>query len=305
MLPLHAGQHSADGRAVEAACPDCPILIVVPAGRFLMGSSGLETVDQGADAGRISNERPLHEVTIKAPFELAVHEVTRGAFARFVSATGRDMAGCGQWEQTGWVMYDNLNWANPGFPQTETDPAVCVSLKDAEAYIAWLNAGTGENYRLPSEAEWEYAARAGATGQHSWQAEEEACGQANAPDEAAADEDGLPRRPGIIVACNDWFACTSPVGTFAANGFGLHDMLGNVWEWVADCYADSYDNAPDDGTARKDWDCTQRVLRGGSWKYPSRTARFDIRGPGQLGQHHDSDPSNHRSSDICTGSQHG
>lgn len=256
-------------------------LVEVPAGRFLMGSSGSETVDQGADARRVSNEGPVHEVLMGQPFRLGRHEVTRGEFAQFVAATGRDMAGCASWEDGGWVHYPELDWRNPGFPQADDHPVVCVSWLDAQAYIAWLGQRTGESWRLPSEAEWEYAARAGHAGQHHWADGASPCDYANGADFASAEADGLPRRPGIIFECDDGFAWTAPVGSFPANDFGLHDMLGNVWEWVADCYVPSYEGAPGDGSARTDGDCGSHVLRGGSWKYPARTVRFAIRGPGK------------------------
>jgi formylglycine-generating enzyme required for sulfatase activity len=263
------------------SCTDCPLLVTVPAGRFLMGSSGQETVAQGADAKRVGNEVPVHEVTLAKPFQLGRREVTRGEFAAFVAATGRDMAGCANWEGTGWVQHPELSWRNPGFAQADDHPVVCVSWLDAQAYLAWLRERTGRPFRLPTEAEWEYAARAGATGQQGWSEEADACRQANGADLAAAEADNLPRREGVIFACRDGFAYTAPVASFAANAFGVHDLLGNVWEWVADCYAGSYAGAPADGSARAADGCSLRILRGGSWKYPARTVRFAIRGPGK------------------------
>ncbi len=263
-------------------CSECPPLAAIPAGTFTMGSSGTETVDQGADAARVGNERPVHAVKIARGFQLAVNEVTRAEFGRFVAATGRDMAGCANWENGGWVVHPEFDWRHPGFEQADDEPVVCVSWLDASAYIAWLNARTGRSYRLPSEAEWEYAARAGHAGLHDWNDDQQACRHANGADLAAASAQQLPRREGIVFDCNDGFAYTAPVGRFAANAFGLHDMLGNAWEWVADCYAPDYHDAPADGSARTGGDCGQRVLRGGSWKYPARTVRFAIRGPGRV-----------------------
>jgi len=268
--------------ASSRGCAECPLLVDIPAGAFMMGSSGTETVDQGADAARVSNERPQHAVTIAAGFRLAPHEVTRAEFARFVTATGRDMAGCGNWENGGWVVHPEFDWRNPGFAQTDDDPVVCVSWVDASDYIGWLNARTGRTYRLPTEAEWEYAARAGHEGLHNWDDDRQACRYANGADQAAARAQQLPQREGIIFDCDDGFAHTSPVGRFAANAFGLHDMLGNAWEWVADCYAPGYEGTPVDGSALSSGECGQRVLRGGSWKYPARTVRFAIRGPGRV-----------------------
>jgi len=257
-----------------------PQLAQIPAGRFLMGSSGTETVDQGADARRVNNETPAHDVRFGAAFRMGRNEVTRGEFARFVAATGRKMSGCSNWENNGWVHHPELDWTNPGYEQTDDHPVVCVSWLDARAYIDWLNARTGMKYRLPSEAAWEYAARSGHAAQRDWSGDELACAYSNGADFAAARADGLPQRPGIVFPCDDGHPYTAPVGRFAPNAFGLHDMLGNVWEWTEDCYAPSHSGAPDDGSARKDGDCERHVMRGGSWKYPARTVRFAIRGPG-------------------------
>jgi formylglycine-generating enzyme required for sulfatase activity len=244
-----------------------------------MGSGGQETVNQGADAQRVSNESPVHKVAISAGFEMAAREVTRAEYATFVGATGRDTAGCGNWEQGGWVNYPERNWADPGFEQRHDHAVVCVSYDDAQAYVAWRSAHDGVQYRLPSEAEWEYAARAGASGQRNWADEKEACTYANGADLAAFRVQKLPDAPGIIFACDDGYAFTAPVGSFEANAFGLYDMLGSAWEWVEDCYVAGYDGAPADGMAHTDGPCEMRILRGGSWKYPARTVRFAIRGP--------------------------
>ena len=270
-----------DRSQATSDCDGCPAMAVVPGGMFVMGSSGSETVDQGADPRRVSNESPEHAVSIARSFRLGAREVTRGEFASFVAGTNRDMGGCANWENGGWVHHPEWSWLNPGFEQGDDEPVVCVSWDDAQAYIGWLNARTGRGYRLPTEAEWEYAARAGAGGQHGWSPESAACEHANGADKTAAAEQSLPARPGIIFDCEDEFAHTSPVGSFAPNAFGLSDMLGNAWEWTADCYVPGYDGAPADGSARTDGDCNTRILRGGSWKYPARTVRFAIRGPGR------------------------
>jgi len=146
-------------------------------------------------------------------------------------------------------------------------PVISVNWDDAQQYISWLSKQTGKDYRLLTEAEWEYAARAGATTAYSW------------GDEIKMD--------GKVMA--NCFACgsewdnkqTAPVGSFAPNAFGLDDMLGNVWEWVEDCYHDTYEGAPDDGSAWNAGDCNQRVVRGGSWGDPSQILRsaFRLRGP--------------------------
>ena len=152
---------------------------------------------------------------------------------------------------------------------------VCVNWEDAQAYVRWLSTETGERYRLPSEAEWEYAARAGTTTRRHWGNDpDEQCAYAN-----GADRTAKRRFDGWTVAdCTDRVLWTSPAGAFAANGFGLHDMLGNVWEWVEDCWHDDYDDAPRDGSAwTRGGDCSRRVLRGGSWGGGPASLRSGLR----------------------------
>jgi sulfatase modifying factor 1 len=158
---------------------------------------------------------------------------------------------------------------------------VCVSWADAQAYVRWLSRKTGKGYRLLSESEWEYAARAGTTTRRPWgDVAEAGCAHANIADATA-------RRivPGITLgtACDDGHAYTSPAGTYHANAFGLHDMLGNVWEWTADCWSESHVGAPADGSARMDGDCSYRVLRGGSWSNNSDGIRSAHRNGEALG----------------------
>ena len=202
-------------------CDFCPEMVVVPAGRFRMGCvSGATCFD---------DELPVREVRLRS-FALSKHEVVFAEYDRFAEARSRDRP-----NDEGWGRGDR--------------PAINVSWEDATAYADWLSAQTGEGYRLPSEAEWEYAARAGTTMRYAWgpfigrnQANCEGCGS---------------RWDGVR---------TAPAGSFAANAWGLHDMHGNVWEWVADCWHADYARAPVDGSA---WthggDCGRRVLRGGSW----------------------------------------
>jgi formylglycine-generating enzyme required for sulfatase activity len=150
-----------------------------------------------------------------------------------------------------------------------------VNWDDAKAYVAWMARKTGKTYRLLTEAEWEYAAR-GRTepGQYPryffGDDEKDLCRYGNGADHAA--KSSVPGAKDWPVApCNDGYAYTSPVGSFAANGFGLYDMLGNAWQWTEDCYHDSYNGAPSDGSAWTTGDCSRRVLRGGSWSsLPSR-----------------------------------
>ena len=157
------------------------------------------------------------------------------------------------------------SWRAPGYAQSADDPAVCISWNDARAYVAWLAVRTGENYRLLSEAEWEYAARAGSGAARFWGDDSAlACDFANVYDRTGKNEVGITWNPH---ACDDGAARTAPVGGYRANGFGLHDMLGNVWEWTADCWADDDAGASSEGGAGTHGPCSRRVVRGGSWYY--------------------------------------
>jgi formylglycine-generating enzyme required for sulfatase activity len=149
-------------------------------------------------------------------------------------------------------------------------PVINVSYELAITYTAWLSASSGKQYRLLSEAEWEYAARAGSDGPRVPDSDE-ICHYANVFDQSGKATFGF-NHPSF--ACDDGFAASAPVGSFEPNAFGLHDMLGNVWEWVEDCFSDTYDGAPTDGSAWHAGDCSLRVLRGGGWDNGPRTIRF-------------------------------
>ena len=258
-----------DGEAFRD-CPSCPELVAIPAGEFLMGSPASEE-------GRDNDEGPQRWVRVER-FALGRYEVTRGEYAAFAAATGRDGDRCGVLndEGTGWQWSDRASWRSPGFPQTAEDPAVCVSWDDARAYVRWLSGETGRRYRLPSESEWEYAARAGTSTSRYWgEGPSGQCGNANGADAAAKQRFDWNN----TVSCNDGRVFTAPVGTFAANRFGLFDMLGNVWEWVEDCWHDSYQGAPSDARAwTSGGDCGRRVLRGGSWVSLAENLRSGARG---------------------------
>ena len=254
-LPSEVTKPRWDVGEVFRDCADCPEMVVVPSGSFEMGAPQSE-------AGQHFNEGPVHRVTIGYPIAVGVHEVTRGELARFVSATGHSM-GNACWERDGaWKERSGRHWKSPGFSQTDDHPVVCVSWEDAQAYVRWLSGRTGEDYRLPSEAEWEYVARAGTRTARYWgEGESGQCRYANGTDPTA-----LPYNSGwTMVDCDDGHYWTAPVGSYEANPFGLHDLLGNVWEWTEDCWNDSYRGAPRDGSAWTSGDCDRRVLRGGSW----------------------------------------
>jgi len=253
-------------------CAACPEMVVIGAGAFEMGSPA-------AEPARDDNEGPQHHVTIGQPFALGRFEVTVDEFAAFVHETGHDMGStCDVWLDGTWSERPGYSWRNPGFPQTGAQPATCLSWDDAKAYLAWLTRKTGAAYRLPSEAEWEYAARAGTAAAFPFGNDRTAyCDYGNGADQTAYGE-----VPGAtkwtVLACRDGFAYTAPVGSFAPNEFGLYDTLGNVFEWVEDCWNDSYAGAPADGSAWVSGDCTIRVQRGGAWGYPPDYLRIAVRG---------------------------
>ena len=239
-------------------CPECPEMVVVPAGSYRMGSPSYEQ-------GRREDEGPVHEVTIAVPFAIGRHEVTVAEFGRFVDETGYSTgSSCRTYEGGKWESRAGRGWRNPGFGQSGRYPVACVNWNDAQAYVAWLSRETGEEYRLPSESEWEYAARAGTAKARYWgEGESGQCRHANGGDASVKERYADWRW--TVASCRDGHVHTAPAGIFAANGWGLHDMLGNVWEWTEDCWNGSYAGAPSDGSAWKYGDCAQRVLRGGSW----------------------------------------
>jgi formylglycine-generating enzyme required for sulfatase activity len=276
---LAADKAAAEKRVVPVAgqtikdCADCPEMVVIPAGSFMMGSPDIERGRQ--PDGR---EGPVHEVRIGYPYALGKHEVTRGEFSRFAAASGYKTEaertdGCAEWDGKAWVHDASKNWRNPGFPQTDSHPVVCVSWNDAQAYLTWLNKKVpGKGFRLPSEAEWEYAARAGqGTARYPWGDDltySRICDFAN-----GMDATGKAQVPGVTwtaASCSDGHAYTAPAGSFKANAFGLYDMHGNAWEWMQDVWHENYQGVPRDGSA---WvnggDPARRVLRGGAWfDYP-------------------------------------
>ena len=153
---------------------------------------------------------------------------------------------------------------------------VCVNWHDARAYVEWLSRKTGEGYRLLSESEWEYVARGGTETARYWgESEVGQCRYANGADNATKRRDSDWKW--AIASCDDGHARTSPVGSYEENGFGLRDVLGNVWEWVEDCWNESYRGAPRDGSAWESGECGRRVLRGGSWFSGPRYVRSAFR----------------------------
>ncbi len=270
-LPAEAARARQD--TVFRDCATCPEMVVVPAGSFVMGSPESEE-------GRWNAEGPRHTVRIASPLAVGVYEVTFAEWDACVKAQG-----CGSYRpgEAGW--------------RRENRPITHVSWEDAQQYVRWLSRETGERYRLPSEAEWEYVARAGTQTARYWgESEWGQCRFAN------GDADGA--------LCSESYEHTAPVGSFQPNAFGLYDVLGNVWEWTQDCWNQSYLvtrggaaipaafqeleatagkalNAPNDGSDWRSGDCTRRVLRGGSWDYEPWGLRSAYRNRSPVGSRTD------------------
>ena len=246
-------------------CADCPEMIVIPAGRYMMGVVAGEEDREGLTAQFRNRSQPQHRVDVKS-FSAGKFEVTRGQYRVFAVETGRGSDGCFVWIGAEFEKDAAKDWRNPGYAQDDSHPVACVSWDDASAYVSWLSRKTGKEYRLLTEAEWEYAARAGATTMRFWgDAANMSCGFANGADlttEAQVPEAGN----WAFSNCNDRYAYTAPVGSFRANAFGLYDTLGNVEEWTRDCWNGNYSGAPTDGSAWAAGDCFLRVVRGGSWE---------------------------------------
>ena len=242
-----------------------PEMVVIPAGRFRMGCvSGQDCYDNGL---------PVHEVMIGRDFAMARYEVSVGEFRRFVEATGyrtdaeRDAdRGCRTREfldRDTWDWTPERHWLNLEYEVEDGQPVTCMSWNDAQAYVEWLSRETGEAYRLPSESEWEYAARSGTTTRyHFGNDAARLCEYGNVADRTELPDGGSWND---AAPCNDGAVYPTSVGRYRENDFGLHDMHGNVWEWLEDCWNESYGGAPSDGSGWLSGDCERRVLRGGSW----------------------------------------
>lgn len=212
-------------------CDGCPKMVVIPVGNFLMG--------EPSDTG-LANEKPVHELSITKPFAVGVTEVTYAQWDQCVSDGGcAHNPGDDNWGR-GNRAVAYVNWA------------------DVSEFLAWISNKTGKAYRLLTEAEWEYAARAGTTTLYPWSNE------------------FMPGKA-VCLSCDVGSVMTIEVGQLEPNNFGLHDTVGSQKEWVQDCWNGSYEGAPTDGTAWLTGDCTRRVFRGGSWYDSSRFIRLASR----------------------------
>lgn len=243
-------------------CGECPDMLPIPAGIFEMGSLSSEV-------GRYQSEGPHHRVTVSSFFLGRTH-VTRSQYAAFVNETGYDVGqDCSTSENGNGEARTVRNWREPGHQQQDSHPVVCVNWNDAKAYVDWLFHKTGKRYRLPTEAEWEYAARAGTTTARYWGSmQDRPCSFSNLPSRF-----GKPTLLGLF-DCDDGHAYSAPTGSFKPNAFGLYDMIGNAWQWLDDCWHGNYNGAPANGSAWMGCDSSVgHVLRGGSWRSDPRFAR--------------------------------
>jgi len=283
---LAAPSHAADPPPPARDCAECPEMIRVPAGSFVMGTP---TADARSGATRAESQAVI--VTIPRAFLMGRTEVTRREYRAFVNDAGYDVRSpCLSWDENLARFSEDRgrSWRNPGRPREARDdhPVACVSWNDAKAYVQWLAHRTGKAYRLPSEAEWEYAARAGSSTQRPWgEAAADGCDFANLYDLASREVYAF---GWDAVRCRDGYADVAPVAALRANAFGLYDMIGNVAEWVEDCFTDSYVGRPRDARA---WvwvgGCSRHVQRGGSWVSPPEHARSAYRDSGEAGERTD------------------
>lgn len=232
-----AGDRFRDGLATGASGPE---MVRIPAGEFELGNDSF---------GRA-------KVQIGSDFAMSRHEVTVADFRAFVETSGYEGAdhGCEVYENK-WEYYDQFNWQAPGFPQQDSHPVVCVSWNDAQAYVAWLSVQTGEGYRLPTEAEWEYALATGT------ELDEEVCSIGNIGDFWLKSR--FPREEAFDCADGSYFTATA--GSWPPNDYGLFDMVGNVREWTLDCWNRSHRGRPGGQAAWLSGNCGQRVIKGSSW----------------------------------------
>jgi formylglycine-generating enzyme required for sulfatase activity len=269
-------------------CADCPELVVIPAGSNDMGSDAVP-LDSVRRVGPVdldyiaSSEAPRHRISIARPYALGRYEITRAQYARFVAETARpDPEACAVHDavKDSWaVALPGYSWRNPSYPQQDDHPVACTNFLDASDYAAWLSRITGQHYRLPSEAEWEYAARAGTHTARYWgDSSETICERAQIGTTATAERLGFTRHWRRVLICGSDRAFTLPVGSFAPNPFGLYDMLGNVVEVTADCFHDNFTGAPADGSVWNEPDCHRHVGKGGGFLSPPLYARAANRG---------------------------
>lgn len=264
-------ESNAQHTKLKKHCENCPEMISVMGGDFLIGSSDFQ-----------DDEQPVKKIKIAA-FMVSRFEITVSQYSKFIDEVGfQEQSPCLVMGENGsWYQNNEASWDNPGFEQGPTHPVVCISWQASKAFVKWLNTkidDTQPQFRLLSESEWEYVAKAGTQTTYWWgNNEEDFCQYTNGADAVAFEQ-----YPQWIKAgkCSDGHLYTAPVGFYEKpNKFGAEDMIGNVWEWVEDCYKDGYSALANNGDPQQMSPCEKRVFRGGAWgDYGSFYLRSTYRG---------------------------
>ena len=271
-------------------CEDCPMMTVIAPGSFIMGSNKTERMR----GNEIRPEGPIRKMTISKYFAVGTFEITNLEWGLFIDDTGYSPTNsCEVWGAKGSV--DGYNWKNPGLDSLPKDnePVVCITWKDAKAYVSWLAQFTGHKYRLLTEAEWEYVAKAGSDQMWPWGEDvNEICKYGNVFDITGTTEKRSATNDNAAaksVDCDDGFKHVASIGSFLPNAFGLYDTIGNVWEWTEDCSVKFYDESITDETAfQVSGQCKKRSVRSGSWRTRISRHRTSFRGrdPEDIAYHH-------------------
>ncbi len=254
-------------------CADgCPEMVALPPGTVKAGTTNPED-----PWGKVRT------VVFNHGFAIGKYDITRAEYARFTKDGGYPVSHtCFSITRDGDMLEGHGRWQAPGFPQTPSDPAVCISWDDANAYVAWLSRRTGVAYRLPTETEWLYAA--GPEAAFADPAGSPLCNRVNGADRAYHAQ--VPGDPAVDQRCSDGYAFTSPVGKFSPNFYGLYDIMGNVVQWMQDCFAEQPLSTPLNGEASLMNPCSRRVVRGGSWSDDLKKMRLTRRGSGSPADHY-------------------
>lgn len=272
-----------NAQEVTRDCAHCPQMVIVPGGTAILGAGA-------GDRFRNPDELPERRFEIREPFAVSRYEITRDEYEAFVRATNRPVQGdclTDRVQRGNWVIDAGTTFRDPGFVQSGAHPVACVNWHEAQAYVAWLNTQTPGGYRLLTEVEWEYLARAGAqqNAVYPWGDDQaQGCSLANGFDQTAmgkyAGIDTSGHKVFDPMTCTDGWLNTSPVGSLQPNRFGVYDMIGNVAEWTADCHGPSHDALPASGQPTQiAGSCAKRVAKGGSWGTLAHNLRIAERLP--------------------------
>ena len=293
-LPSSKSEAAPQEQIAFQDCDRCPKMVVLPAGRYLMGAS---QEDRRIAGPYVASEQPQHLVTINYPFAIAQYEVTVEEFGAYVDQTGAKTGGeCelrlpdsgpnrdrfvgtlkpGAERIPGLATISDGDFRRPGAAVSGKHPATCISHREAEGYLSWISQKSGKSYRIPTEAEWEYAARAGSTTPFHFGSNRAAlCSYGNFADKAS------PYSARMVAQCaeNPSPQSTAPVGSYKPNAWGLYDMAGNAFEFTQDCASDNYKNAPADGSPYRSGNCTTFMTRSYFFDSPDANMRSAARCP--------------------------